>query len=206
MASGSSVLSVNRCRPSGFLAWHKSCIWVTKLEGAFEIFWEQSGQGNKPGPLCSLCQPKAFAPLPFVLTFWFLHILYTGQGAAPHMVSKGLQNVCLHCLDASPVSQSASAAVCYCLLASPLLLSGFASQSFFPALVSADTEKKKRKKEKKGKFNLHPYGLDSCQDTLPKKIPSVDLNYSNHVINELAVIEAALISKDPILQTQKHKL
>lgn len=65
---------------------------------------------------------------------------------------------------------------------------------------------REKEKKKKGKFNLHPYGLDSCQDTLPKKIPSVDLNYSNHVINELTVIEAALISKDPILHTQKHKL
>lgn len=40
----------------------------------------------------------------------------------------------------------------------------------------------------------------------PKKILSVDLNYSNHVINELSVVGAALIPKDPTLHTEKLKL
>lgn len=40
----------------------------------------------------------------------------------------------------------------------------------------------------------------------PKKILSVDLNYSNHVINKLSVVGAALIPKDPTLHTEKLKL
>lgn len=78
---------------------------------------------------------------------------------ALQVVSKDLQNVCLRYIEATSVSQSAFAAICYSSLASPSLLSGFVSQTFFPALASAHIE------EKKKMCHLHPYILDSCQDT-----------------------------------------
>lgn len=120
----------------------------------------------------------------------------------PHIFSKSLQNVSLHDSDASPVAQSSSAGVCGSLLPTPSSLCLFDSLSFFPALQPAHTHREKKPR----KYNLHPYILDFCQDTEPKKIPSVDLNYSNPVINELSVIGAALIPKDPTLHMQRHEL
>lgn len=103
------------------------------------------------------------------------------------------------------MSPPAFAAVFSCSLSSPSLPSGLVSQASFPALVSAHAERLKKKK-KKEKYDFHPCVLGSSQDTQPKKIPSVDLNRSNHAINELTARAAAWIPQGPLLHVQKHQL